>query len=61
MRDLALLTLVILVVVWHMARREQEVWTTLPRHLDPAICHAGGCRWTPEHPEDCSCPEAAGA
>lgn len=45
---------------------EPEVWARncatcgrpdIARHLDPAICHARWCAWTPRHPEDCDCPE----
>jgi hypothetical protein len=39
-----------------MARRERPVTATW-RHLDLTICHAPWCRWTPQHPEDCDCPD----
>lgn len=54
---LFLLGFVLLLAGWLM-RQEPEVYATrYPRHLDPRICHAPWCMWTPQHPEDCDCAD----
>jgi hypothetical protein len=53
---LALAALCLLALAVVMARRERPVTATL-RHHDLTICHAPWCRWTPQHPEDCDCPD----
>ena len=42
---------------WDHLRGRQEVYATrYPRHLDPAICHAGWCPTTRTgRPDDCDC------
>lgn len=62
MRELVLagIAIVTLIAMW-LIRDEEEATASLPRHLNPTLCHAPWCMWTPQRPEECDCPQAAGA
>lgn len=58
---LGAIALVVLIAAWLIRDEEDEAYAPLLRHEDRRITHTPWCMWTPQHPEDCDCPDGVGA